>query len=318
MVEFVREKRLNNLQKMKLFDIFVLSNDKLKLIEFLKDKGILRFHNSCEICGKIMSFSMKELCYRCYSSTSSVNDNETLIKRCNTKISCIKGSFFERTKLDLCVLFRLLSLYLIFEKITLKNLASETNVSIKTIRQWINKINSILTVWVDVLLGEKLGGEGEVVEVDETFIGHRKYNRGRVTKTKWIVGLFERSSKKVLFFPVEDRCKKTLHALITKHVKVGTNVYTDGWRGYCGLSLLGFNHQRVNHKYQFVNSRNRQINTQNIERVWRDLKETLPRYGNRKKYQKSKLSKFIFSRLFKYHERVEAFLAILSVLHNPN
>ena len=46
--------------------------------------------------------------------------------------------------------------------------------------------------------GEKIGGPGKVVELDEALFGKRKNHRGRITRGKWIFGGVERESK--------DRC----------------------------------------------------------------------------------------------------------------
>lgn len=43
---------------------------------------------------------------------------------------------------------------------------------------------------------EKLGGPGKIVEIDETKIGHQKYNRSRIITGHWLFGGIERDSIK--------------------------------------------------------------------------------------------------------------------------
>ena len=37
-------------------------------------------------------------------------------------------------------------------------------------------------------LSGKIGGQGKIVQIDETKVGKRKYNRGRMVEGHWIIG----------------------------------------------------------------------------------------------------------------------------------
>ena len=52
---------------------------------------------------------------------------------------------------------------------------------------------------------EKLGGEGRIVEIDESKFGQRKYQRGCAVNGQWVFGGIERDSK---------RCFLQVHATI--------------------------------------------------------------------------------------------------------
>ena len=43
-------------------------------------------------------------------------------------------------------------------------------------------------------MGQQLGGEGEVVEIDESKFGKRKYNKGKRAKGQWVFGGIQRSN----------------------------------------------------------------------------------------------------------------------------
>lgn len=96
------------------------------------------------------------------------------------------------------------------------------------------------------------------MEIDECKIGRRKYERGRVIKGSWILGMILRghSSKyRLEICPDNKRDKETLIALI-KNIAPGTHnqIQTDCWKGYLDLKSHGFKHLTVNHSEEFVNS----------------------------------------------------------------
>jgi IS1 family transposase len=103
---------------------------------------------------------------------------------------------------------------------------------------------------------QTIGGEGFEVEIDETKLGNRKYNRGHRVEGVWILGGVERTSQRKIFLEeVEDRSAATLLQVISRHVLPGSIVMTDMWRGYSSLTReLGMEHRTVNHSVEFKNS----------------------------------------------------------------
>ena len=49
----------------------------------------------------------------------------------------------------------------------------------------------------------KVGSPGDVVEIDDTVVSRRKYNKGRFKPTKWLVGAISRRSGKFILKTVE-------------------------------------------------------------------------------------------------------------------
>uniref|UniRef100_A0A182IEA6 ISXO2-like transposase domain-containing protein n=1 Tax=Anopheles arabiensis TaxID=7173 RepID=A0A182IEA6_ANOAR len=94
------------------------------------------------------------------------------------------------------------------------------------------------------------GRSGEAVEIDETKITSRKYNRGQLTRTdkEWLV---------------DD----------------GTTILTDSWGGYVSLAEVGYSHGMVNHSKNFVHPDNKFIHTEKVENLWRWLKDLLKEKG---------------------------------------
>src|SRR5271165_6793782 len=93
----------------------------------------------------------------------------------------------------------------------------------------------------------KIGGEGNQVEVDETFVGGKVANMHKSRKVriaqqdgyvgsstgKTIVqGILDRDLRKVRAQVVPNVTRETLQEQIFKHVKFGSTVYTDSAVGY--------------------------------------------------------------------------------------
>jgi IS1 family transposase len=135
------------------------------------------------------------------------------------------------------------------------------------------------------LLFVPIGGPGLTVEVDETALWRRKYNKSRVLRkqTQWTFAGICRETKRVFVVPVRAR---TLIPLIQKYVGVPLagqqwiTIYSDGWPAYSGLGALCYDHGVVIHKRNHLNPQNRNVHTQTVERLNRTLKEFLPATSN--------------------------------------
>ncbi|KYN29146.1 hypothetical protein ALC57_01419, partial [Trachymyrmex cornetzi] len=72
----------------------------------------------------------------------------------------------------------------------------------------------------------------------------------------------------------------------------------------------------VNHAENFVNPRT-SVHTQNIERLWRDMKGVLPRYGTSKVHYEHYLAEFMFKRNYPLQERIDIFFDIMARFYSP-
>lgn len=152
----------------------------------------------------------------------------------------------------------------------------ETGLTGPTTRKLINAFREILGVWL-LENSTKIGGAGQVVEIDESAFGKRKYNRGRVTRIRWVVGGIHRESRKCFLKIVDRRDSDTLMRVISENVLPGTTIITDMWRGYNSIDQNGFFHETVNHSLNFVNPNNSNIHTQTIESHWAKIKRDMRR-----------------------------------------
>ncbi|XP_071652821.1 uncharacterized protein [Temnothorax longispinosus] len=196
-----------------------------------------------------------------------------------------------------------------------EDLEEELGISSTTVVDWFSFCREVCAYWADKC-SEKLGGPGRTVEIDEAKIGHRKYNRGRLLKSNWIFGGYERESKKIFIVPVEDRTEKTLLACIKEWIMPGTTIVSDCWKSYNCLNNEGFQHLTVNHTYNFVDP-DTGAHTQHIERVWREVRANIPKYGTRSHHVEGYLFEFLFKHAHPRAERIKIFFDVIAQMYPP-
>jgi len=118
---------------------------------------------------------------------------------------------------------------------------------------------------------------GNVVEIDETYIGGKeknkhaknKQNKGRGAVGKQgVMGIRERDGS-VSAFTIPNSSRATLHAGVYNNVTAGATFYTDEFRSYIGLTA-DYTHETVCHSIgEFVRG---MAHTNGIESVWALLK----------------------------------------------
>ncbi|EFN64067.1 Uncharacterized transposase-like protein HI1328.1, partial [Camponotus floridanus] len=141
----------------------------------------------------------------------------------------------------------------------------------------------------------QIGGKGIVVEIDEAKFGRRKYNRGRLITGQWIFGGVERNTKKMFIIPVPSRKAEVLQPLIKDHIAPGSIIYSDCWKAYQQIDESMYQHNVVNHSQNFIDPETG-VHTQNIERLWRDIRGSIPRYGRREEHYNYYLAEFVFKK----------------------
>lgn len=202
------------------------------------------------------------------------------IYRCTSRICDLRFGLFNDTLLEgisIDSFFIVLAGFALKKKIV--EIVTESNITEKTVLKYFKMLREAC---VEKIHNENivLGGENVEIEIDESHLFRRKYNRGRVLAFQqiWVFGIIERISKKVYLKRVERRDANTLNSVIISHVRQGSTIYGDGWRGY-SLIGNGYNLFTVNHRREFVNRENPNIHTNNIERLWRSLKSEIRGVG---------------------------------------
>ena len=95
-----------------------------------------------------------------------------------------------------------------------------------------------------------IGGRGIIVEIDETKLGRRKFNRGHHVEGVWVlVGVERTEARRIFVVSLPDRSAETIRRVIRMHVAPESVVQTDGWRGYIGIGeACNVVHRTVNHQ----------------------------------------------------------------------
>ncbi|EFN65577.1 hypothetical protein EAG_11052, partial [Camponotus floridanus] len=76
-------------------------------------------------------------------------------------------------------------------------------------------------------------------------------------------------------------------------LELSYNIYS-----YTQLQNLPYQHETVNHEQNLVESTTG-AHTQNVERLWREMRAALPRYGIRTYHYETYVAEFIFKRHYK-------------------
>ena len=276
-------------------------------IQIFRNHGVLPMSSNCPKCNRHLLYYEQDTMWRCHGSTKIPNSRKR--QKCGYKISDRTGTFLEKSHLApwQVLLFANSWVRKHFSQETLK---INLDMSYKTITDWRSFCSEVTLSWQENLQ-EVLGGPGIVVEIDETVIVKRKYHKGRLLKEIWVFGGIERESKKCFAvellagfnlaeLPRDDRVKRlprdtdTLLPIIQRFIRPGSIIYSDGWGAYHSLSNNGYTHKTVIHEENFIDPKDRNVHTQTVERMWKDLKEWCVRPGIKSIYIHQYISRWIF------------------------
>jgi len=174
----------------------------------------------------------------------------------------------------------------------------------------INKAQRLLRVVMTADVPDVFSGE---VEIDETYFGGQKKNKrksqlkdipkknyGWGTTKQPVLGILERNGKVwTKIVPATEAID--LMPIITKKIKVGSQIHSDTWRAYTGLAAKGYVHRTTNHKAkEYVNATSH-IN--GLEGFWGYLKRKLASKGGiRREYMYLFLGEYVW----RYNYRKES------------
>lgn len=221
--------------KLSILDTATLCADTDRVKRFLLEHKLISTHCICPSCGSLRPVNWRTGEYRCQKYAYRRNH---WIK-CNFKRSLYNGTFFNRVKLtkEQVILLVCFWVHLVPPRQAL--IMNQLNLPSASVVDWFSFCREVLVHWMDKE-DKIIGGENEIVEIDESKIGKRKYNRGRRVEGQWVFGGVLRSDHtKCFVVPVEDRTKETLLQVIQERVAPGTIIYSDCWKAYNCLNHEG-------------------------------------------------------------------------------
>jgi transposase-like protein len=163
---------------------------------------------------------------------------------------------------------------------------------------WYEKIRAICNIKMQSL--EKIGGLGKVIQIDESVVSKRKYNRGRLSTQKWVFAAIDTVSKDFIIKYIDDRTRETLRNVIVDTINEESIIHSDCWSSYISIFSTNnsFKHYTVNHSKNFVNPETG-VHTNLVENLWMRLKNTLRRrYLRNSDNLESYISEFCWRKKF--------------------
>lgn len=302
------------------------------MLNFIISHNLIAQHVACPKCGAILNLDWRNHRFRCQrahfdderrnEAQCDIEGEPLLMKRPKKyqfKQSCFAGTYFSRAKVPIDKILVLTVAWLRHKSALYNFIVEELGLSHKTISDWISFSREVVIDWW-FENSEQIGGVGEVVEIDEAKLGKRYSNKGRQIKNgQWILGGVLRSNRRKVFIEaVEKRTAKVMIPIIRKWVAPGTLIITDMWRSYNRLNQFKYKHKSVNHSLTFVDRSDPRVHTQIVERMWREVRNGIPRFGARKKYLFDYLAEFTFKRAYpNISERIHQFFLSAAHLYKP-
>jgi len=152
-------------------------------LRYLVLHGVLEVPENCSrpaCLGRMrVSNLLKPYLYRCSRK-----------RTCGMALSIYKDTFFGSTRLPANKV--LLIAYLWLTKSLHTSMITQVGVNANTITNWTNSLRGLVTWDIENLdlADAPIGGEGIIVEIDESKFGKRKYNRGHRVEGIWVVGVY--------------------------------------------------------------------------------------------------------------------------------
>jgi len=258
-------------------DLKHIFDSEQEALKYLIENKYVNQFNKCNICHNDTKLNLNKKLYVCK------------YYKCRKAISPLKETIFNKLRLPLNIQLHIL--YLFLGKAPPSFISSSLQIDKNTVSNYNKLFRKYIKNKQLINPKNKIGGRNEIIEIDETKIAKRKYNKGHRVEGSWVIGGIQRSrlknkieneNKKMFLVPIEERNIENINDIIIKYVKKGTTIYTDCWKGYNELNKIGYKHKTVNHKKYFKDPITG-IHTNTIEGTWNGLKQSIiPRNRNKK------------------------------------
>lgn len=190
---------------------------------------------------------------------------------CGHHIHPMAGTIFQDSRTSLQMWFYAIYLFTTTRHgVSAKELQRQLGVTYKCAHRIGHKIRQhMAAIDGDALLG----GEGEIVEIDEAYIGgYQEGSVGKMGEDKTIViGMVERGGEAVVKV-IPDAKQATIHEVIESNVADGSEIHADMHGAYNQLDKKGYKLRRINKQAtgRYVTEDGVTVNA--VENFWRHLK----------------------------------------------
>lgn len=193
-----------------------------------------------------VKFGSPLLCPRCadgHRLSSTGKQREIYCPRCRLYISPTAGTLMGHSRLPAWEWFYFLLLLANRSSgITVDHLARHMGIS----RLAAYRMLSLARLHICELRPiRQFGGQGEIVQIDETWLPNVRDSSQRNAKGAIVFGIHDKAGVQTCVIP--NRRAATIMGLIEAWVAPGTTVITDSHRSYHALSKHGFSHVALNH-----------------------------------------------------------------------
>lgn len=229
---------------------------------------------------------------------------------CANQLYPTAGTPFDRTRTSLRDWFYVMFLFTTTRNgVAAKRVQREIGVTYKTAWRMCDQIRSYMAALDS---DDPMGGPGEVVQIDETFVGGKsKRHRMRANKSV-VIGMMENGGELVTRVVASTR-KTDLLPQVQAFVLPGTEVHTDESSSYRTLHNLGFTHKKVNHSIkEYVGADGRTVNA--LEGFWGMLKRGI--YGTHISVSAKHLPKYLGEFEYRWNMRAVPHLMLDRLLHS--
>lgn len=157
---------------------------------------------------------------------------------------------------------------------------------------------------------KKIGGTGNEVEADESFIGPDPQNMHKERRTRYnkqrmetgrgrtvVMGMLDRDAREIRAKVVPDVKRETLQTEVLANVKYGSYVFTDDAVAYDKLKWR-YLHEVVNHAERYVEGR---VHTNGLENFWSLFKRNLR--GTYVAVETFHMDRYLDEQMFRFNNR---------------
>jgi transposase-like protein len=189
---------------------------------------------------------------------------------CANQLYPTAGTPFDRTRTSLRDWFYVMFLFTTTRNgVAAKRVQREIGVTYKTAWRMCHEIRKYMGALDE---DEPIGGPGEIVEIDEAFVGGRRLGegQGRRDHLSVVLGMVQKDGDAITRVIPNIR-RETLWNEICQNVLPGSTIHTDELPSYRGINMRGFRHQTVCHKDgEYVSQYGATVNR--VEGYWAMLK----------------------------------------------